>query len=839
MVSLGERRTWSVLVWLMAGAAAGAAADRAPAEVEALRTQAHDAFVRGDYEAMAEAYKPLAAGTLARFDAAANDYDQLFALLRTDLDHCLGLGHAHQLAGRWPAAVAAYHQALGLVEMALDTARVKRVPPEKLGSWRRSHAVRTITPWTLEVHGHRGLVEEHTALLLYIGRLERDVLKDPAAAADTFGRILRYTPAFERPVGELLAERIARTREALATREEVNRRTLGPNTCYVGSFQALRELARTQEQLGRLAAATELYTRANLLWPQYGVSTDVGNTDALGPLVQKLPPDGPLPRIPMLVILSRQAPDHTLRLDDPRTLADAYRFRSRTKTLQWSFALSPSPGREFASLAFNCDIEHVAPGLGGEVHCRALGEKGDPRCLELGSVRWPEGERPGRRIIAQKIAVPPGAGVVYLDVVQWRPRTNVRAVTVTATLRPRQEHAPQPKATIHCDAWPKGGRLLRDNVPVPIDRTATRVTPGHHVFEYIVGDGRGMRYEADLAPGARYAFFFDLETCVRWELTNLRRFREFPLSGSRIVRLPDGRWLVAYVGTDTKIMLSTSLDLRKWEEPWPLPLEAPFHSTEPALHVVRDGTLWLVYSSNRLWAGPRRSGLGYRLWLASSRDARTWSRPLPVTLKRGRRRPGQGPWRDLDGDGSWPRGMPWLLEGHDGQHWLFWRGLVGTAKSPDGIRQFERMQFAARPRAYPMNPHAAVDADGRLHLVFSHFQKEIYHATSDDGLHWTEPQPVFEHPWRGQVRRPQVVFHGKRVALIYEDSHSITYCAQGVLEPQPRFAQPIRLNNWMAPTNGARVHVTPDGQVLLLAGKDTVWLLRSYLARLTAPTKEF
>ena len=38
---------------------------------------------------------------------------------------------------------------------------------------------------------------------------------------------------------------------------------------------------------------------------------------------------------------------------------------------------------------------------------------------------------------------------------------------------------------------------------------------------------------------------------------------------------------------------------------------------------------------------------------------------------------------------------------------------------------------------------------------------------------------------------------------------------------------------------GLTVHVAPDGETVLLAGKDTVWALRSTLARLTAPTEEF
>ena len=101
---------------LAVGAAVCVAGAVGGADPGALRVQALAAFARGDYEAMARACEPLAAWVLAQADAAGGDYDRLARLLDEHFDDCLGLGHAHQLAGDWAKAAAAYQKALGLVE---------------------------------------------------------------------------------------------------------------------------------------------------------------------------------------------------------------------------------------------------------------------------------------------------------------------------------------------------------------------------------------------------------------------------------------------------------------------------------------------------------------------------------------------------------------------------------------------------------------------------------------------------------------------------------------------------------------------------------------------------
>ena len=96
---------------------------------EALRARGATAFAQGDYDAMAAAYAPLAERATARFERAllarpptprpphTPTYAMRLArLLDESLDDWMGLGHAHQLAGRWKEAVAAYGTALRAVD---------------------------------------------------------------------------------------------------------------------------------------------------------------------------------------------------------------------------------------------------------------------------------------------------------------------------------------------------------------------------------------------------------------------------------------------------------------------------------------------------------------------------------------------------------------------------------------------------------------------------------------------------------------------------------------------------------------------------------------------------
>jgi len=92
----------------------------------------------------------------------------------------------------------------------------------------------------------------------------------------------------------------------------------------------------------------------------------------------------------------------------------------------------------------------------------------------------------------------------------------------------------------------------------------------------------------------------------------------------------------------------------------------------------------------------------------------------------------------------------------------------------------------------------------------------------------------------GKPRRlsnPQLVLEGDQLALTYETSSG--WLRRGRLGELPKLGPPIKITNHVVPLNGSRVHVTGDGKVFLLTGKDTVWLLQADLKDLLrAPSQD-
>ena len=798
------------------------------ADTAALRKEAQEALDRGDYAALVRACEPLAELALAEFDAAAADPARLARLIRNGrdpadpFDDCLGLAYAHLLANDWAKAVEAYQLALGALEMA----RKAKAPLDP-----------------------RELIEQRTALILLIGRIQREELKDLPAAAATFARGLECTPELSRSLDQLVADRTERMRDHLENlKANATRSGRVPNWDFFGPLHCLRELAVTQEAMGRLAEAIETRSKVHLQFLNTGTYGGISglyeqfmDLPALGRLLQKLPPGQPLPRTPLLIVLSDEKPERYLVLDDPRSAAESTMPRVWSEGACLPFALAPPPGREIAGIDLGCDMEQIDRDAEPSLTCSAFTREAEPGEVYLGTRGWPEGGPPGRHGVTHGFAIPPGAGLVTFEVRNRKDKVKVRTVDVWVRLRPAQDAVPVATSWIRVSVFPPDGVLTRNEQVIEPTTSFTPVPPGHYTFDYVRRGVDGWFHcEADLAPGRRYALFANLDSPLRWHLTNLHGLSSAPPAArASLARLPDGRWLVAYGASDRKVRLSTSQDLLRWEEPWGIPHDSVFQSVEPTLYADEKGTVWLAYFGNRLWAGSPRVGCGYRPWVTSTRDGRTWSPPRPVFVRRSAR--GQSPWQDyFTAIGSWPRGAIHLFSGPGGKHWMAWSVFLGSGDSPGEIRELRMPGQSFVPRGGMMNASFTAGPDGRLHMVYDTFSKCIFYRSSADGEHWSDPVAIVTLPEDANVRlwQPQLVLDGPRAAVIYADNRGNWWMSRGTLGPPTVFEPEIWVANWLVPLNGSRAYVA-DGEVLLLAGKETAWLLRAKLEHLTRVIREF
>jgi len=801
---------------------AALAAELGPAETDALRERAREAFIQGDYEAMAKAYEPVVAWALAQFDEALKERRSLSVSER--VDDCLGLGHAYQLAGNWAKAVAAYQSALAIIEATLKIAPIgvagRPLPEPQQNNLKRDYAT--------YVH--------------LIGCIQRDELKDPEAAAATFAKALEHCPPLMLSVEELRDQYLKRLSAFIASKQAP--RDFAFESAMIYPRQALRELAITQGQLGQLQAAIESWTKLNLTRPLFrGAGVLAADIAPLGALLQKLPGSQPAPRIPMLLVLSPVAPATALDMDDPHTQLSSCGWWGSGGSDYWQFALCPSFGQEFETLQFTCDLEQTDPRYGGQFKCwaRTMGEEAGT--VDIGSIGWSVQRPAGREVIARTFDIPRGAGVVYIEAGIAPGKFKVHRVTARARFRPWEELAARPQGVQpKADVWmqseclPPDGVLIRNGERIQPGTATSGMRPGRYAFTYRSPDSpETFRCEVDFAPAGHYGLFINLDSPFRWTLTDLRGFAEHPPSRASLVRLPDGRWLAAYGSRDSKVLLSTSADGAKWEKPWPLPHGSIGDRVEPTLHLDSKGTLWLAYFDNRL-AWPTASTSGYQLWLASSRDGREWSRPRPVLVARQGARAAF--WREFGSAVAWPCGAAQLLEGPDGRHWLFWRGYLACAETPETLRELRPIPFEGGAQPDVRSTHVAIDPAGRLHMVLHTGGEGICYSASADGRQWSAPQALGIEARGVQLSGAQLILDGAHAALLYGTSHGAWLC-RGAVEPAPKFAPPVKISNHVIPLCGSRACITRDGQVALLVGKDSAWLLRADKNTLSRPVYKF
>lgn len=788
---------------LLLGAALCRAGELTHEQCETLRTQAVAALSRGDYNAMATACRSLADAFLARIAAAEGDRAKLAAFTGAELDDLLYLGHAHQLAGRWREAVAGYGEALDALDAAIGRAQPSRTRELLLG--------------------------KVAALGLLVGRLQREELDDAKAAVAAFARATAHVPLLGQPSHELLAERERRIRESMATGKRLFAFRRGVPPSY--ALEALREQAETLERTGAVVEAIEAWNRVALArWLCGGSHGPYAIVD-IARLVRSLPREAGVPPTPQLFVLTPESPRQELKLAEPRVLARSFAESVHAMGAQWRFAFAAPPGLEFAAVTLTCELERIQERGHPRVGCSAPRPGRLPDWEAIGTVHWPHDAPPGRKTFTERFPVPPDVGLSYVTPSTRKGHDAVHTIRVEAELRAHREERLRPMVRLQCEVLPKGGQLTCAGRPMVPGGGFTDLEPGRYDFAYAALGRKPVQLRAQLAGGATYGLFLNLDSPFRWALTGLRGFDARTAPRSTLARLPDGRWLVAFGAKGDAILLSTSADRVAWVPPWPLPHGSIFPSTAPALFTDDDGSVWLAYLSSRLYIQSRGS-FGYLVWLTRTRDGRAWSRPRPVLV--GQRDSG---WKPLYRWVTAGHGSPQMLRGPKGQRWLFCGQYAGSAPSLAELRRLESLEFPpARVRALATSSHVAIDGRGTFHVVFVDTRRRLAYCRSTDGRSWSAPSPLELGARRSSPSGAQLILDGDRAALLREES-GVTWLHRGVVSPKPAFGPGIQVANARVPLRGSRAWVGPDGEVALLAGLETVWLLRAPRSRLARPAE--
>ena len=788
-----------------------------PEEREAVRQKAEAAFNEGRYE-----------------DAAAL-YGRLAVLRIAAVDNQLWLGHAYQLAGHWRDAVAAYRLALERVDFlcAHPEAPARLAVGTRSGRRGRDQEERgrgPMAPGRAELGASvrserktRALQRQSNQLRLMIGLIEREEIGDLRAAVDTFAQAVDDLGILKRTVPQLLTEYEDYLRRKMAGDKGEREQLVWDRLIY--PLCCLRELAVTQGRVGQITEALVTWDKIQLIRLRYRSLHVAGDSEAAGELLRRLAGDTPVPEVTSLLVMSPEKKSYALDYSDPRLLARAYATSYTQRAHYWEFACSALRGQEIAALEVSCDIEQHDLGYGGQFNCWL--KPGGRGRLNLGGIHWPNGKAIGRDVITKQFDVPVGAGVVYIRSGSWKGKFTIHGITIRPTFRPRAKDgvAPSGGIWIRNEALPKGGILTYDGEEATNRRANNDFPAGEHTFAYdFPGRTDGKQIEATLVPGSRYGLFMNLDSPFATTLTNLRHFSEHPSARSSIVRLPDGRSLVAYAsterrgsGTPPRIMLSTSKDLVTWDRPWTLPHNSIFANRAPSLVVDEKGTIWLAWFSNRLHLH-RLSSDGYRLWLASSRDGKVWSRPMPVNGA-------------LDN----PEIGVQMARSPEGKYWLFSGNRAASADSPSGIRQLLPIAIDGQDSSSIRTPHIVWDSENRMHMVYADSGNAVRYATSHDGMQWTNPIAILPKEEGRRVSNPQLILDGERLGVIYEDHngawlHRLTLNADG--KALGETSTPVKITDRVIPLSGSRLTLTPDGRVVVLAGADTVWLLHGELDKI-------
>jgi tetratricopeptide (TPR) repeat protein len=748
-----------------------------PAEQAELRKVGQAAFYEGDYAAMVRCYRRLA------------------SVENGTIDDGRWLGHAYQLSNQWKDAANAYSAVLDRMDQLLDGGAAAEV----VGG----------DDWT---PASPNAIQKRAATILLTARIQRHLLKDTAAAEKTLRRINRSNGVLTESLDVMAEKWRTRIAAALEAKKDIAAadRDVGISVSLRYPMMALRELAAVQQVNGNHKDALETWRRIHFTTSEYVGFTPSIESAAIDQLIQNLPAES-LASVPAVTILDPEHPMAQFDLGDVATLVKSYDLGQN----YWYFALAAEKEQEFESLEFTCDIEQMEAQYGGQFDCWSMvGEQGDKR-KGIGYMHWPSGKPVGRDKITQKHQIEPGTGLVHFSAGTWKDKFKVHGVKVAATFRPRSKDVaavkPIPGFTFNTEFLPKGGSITINGRPYGNETTSHNVKPERSLLEYSHPKLKEPRkFDVDFQPGANYSLFLNLDSPFTGELTNLRGFHSHYGPCTNVVKMPNGRWLVAWC--DSGLRFASSDDLVTWSKPTVMPdselFKDDYNCLSPMLYVDQGGAIWVAYYSNQLDIDQINTG-GYRLFLRSSKDGREWSPPRPVKMT-------------LSG---WPPGNLQMLSGPDNKTWVLYRLQCAVTDSPAEIGEFKDLEIPVTndQRSHARNPHATVDAAGRVHLVWDHFGQTLYYSRRDKDGHWSEPLDIAEKGPNQRASHPQLIIRGDQLALIYTVNQSAFLRRGKLTAGAPTFGEPLKIAPHTAQLLSSAPLFTADDKVVFLTGQDTMW----------------
>lgn len=745
-----------------------------------LRAQGQAAFYAADYEKMAGAYI------------------QLLSAEGATIDDGRWLGHAFQLSSQWQEAADVYAAVVVRMDQYLDQRQAAPDAPLPQNEF-----------WPT---ADRTALQERAATLMMIGRIQRYCLKNPAAAEVSLRRVLAYGDVLREPVDDIARKWRARLAEIIGSQDDSQKRgeEIQKSLSLRFPMFALHDLAAAQQSNGNYAEALKTWERVHWITRHYIGHGESCDTGALQRLIQVMPAEE-TKSFPAVTFLDENRPAADFDLSDVNTLAKAYDLQNH----YWTFALAAPKPLEFASLEFTCDIEQLEVRFGGQFESWLMA--GDPPVRKgIGHIYWPNDKPAGRDKITQKYSIEPGAGLVHFRAGRWKDKFKVHGVKVAATFRPmgsaeQPAEAPVPGFIFHTEFLPEGGSVLRDNEPYTNNSTAHNVRPGRHTLEFRhprLPEPR--RFSLDFRPGGSYSLFLNLDSPFTPNLTNLREFFSQFGPTPNLLKLPDGRWLVAWCRGGVRF--ATSADGVAWSAPIDTD-DAPlfnenYNTLAPTLYIDKDQTIWVAYFSNQLDIDQLNTG-GYRLFLRSSRDGKTWSPPRPLNLP-------------ISG---WPPGKVQFFDAPGGKVWLLYRLQYAEANTPAGFREFQPidMTVTETQKSHARNPYATIDEAGRVHLVWDNFAQTLYYSRRDPDGTWSEPIEIEGKEQSPMRSDPYLIVRGNRLALIYGANQTGFLRRGSFRDGQPTFGQPIKIASHTVRLIGISPVSTSSDRVTLLTGANTVW----------------
>ena len=754
-----------------------------------LRPQGQLAFRKGRYTEMAHVYERLIDEGSAAFD----DY--------------VWQGHAHQLAGHWQEAARGYVRALDRLDTELDTPPAVVRQPGRI-SRRGTGKGAVIGAVTVTRRVPRAeLLRRRSVLILLAGLIQRDLVGDREGAAGTFQRIYERSDLLNGSLAKLASDwqkTIARAREEGQPISRA-RAHVDDMKLYHPAI-VLEQLARTQGALGQATAALETWQRFHLTTRLYTMQNTTTDATIVARLLQELPAEQQVD-YPTVTVLGPESPTAHFEMNDAKVLAKAWDLSWSNSLAYWTFLLSPPPGKEFATLAFACDIEQMELRYGGQFRSWTLVGENPASRMSLGAIHWPDDLPLGRAVRKARFDIERGTGVVHFQTGSVNGKFKVHRVSVTATFRPRPDDTvePIPGFSIQNKCLPSGGTLTHNGEAYWTDAASHDVRPGRHTYVYAHPDRPDtVKYELDLLRGGRYRLFINLDSPFHGQVMDFVG-SSHDSDAASLARLPDGRWLAAR--SDGRIHLSSSSDLVHWTAfPQPagqLLLGKVFRCLSPSLFVEADGTIWMSYWSDRLEVD--RTGR-CRLFLTHSRDGRMWSPPRLIKMP--------STWKKAE--------SMQMVVGPDARFWLFCGGSYASAERPDEIERLEPLPFELpeEQKRRAQNTRASVDADGRMHVVW-HDSGATYYCRRRSNGSWEKPQ-LLEN--EGSLERPRLFVFGDRIAFFYSSDGTFLRTGRFV-DGQPRFDPAIQVHEY---SKSSFVYVPAEGRMALFSSSDprsASWLL--------------